>query len=108
MDLWDHDVLDLDGPAHFTFESDGFGSFQFIAVSGEIDYRVTATDAGPRVEFSWEGTDEGDHRCGRGCALVKATALEGRLYFHNGDDSSFVAERMPPRRRKARHARLGA
>jgi hypothetical protein len=107
MELWGRDVLDLDGPAQFTFESNLLGSFQMIAVRGWIDYRLTTTDDGPRVEFSWEGFDEGDPRCGRGWALVKGATLEGRLYFHNGDDSSFVAERMLTGRGRAKRARHG-
>lgn len=45
------------------------------------------------VEFSWEGNDEGDQVSGRGWAqLADDGTLDGHLYFHLGDDSSFHAE----------------
>jgi hypothetical protein len=46
------------------------------------------------VEFSWAGDDEGTESSGRGWAEIgKDGRLQGRLYFHLGDDSAFVAER---------------
>ena len=50
-------------------------------------------DAIDRVEFTWEGVDEGDQVNGRGGAsLVDDETIEGRVFFHLGDDSSFRAE----------------
>ena len=46
-----------------------------------------------RLEFSWEGFDEGDSVSGRGWAILEGDKLNGRIYFHMGDDSSFVAVR---------------
>ena len=47
-----------------------------------------------RVEFSWVGDDDGEQTNGRGWAEIgKDGKLRGRLYFHQGDDSSFVAQR---------------
>jgi len=44
------------------------------------------------VEFSWVGTDEGDHVSGRGWARGEADgSLHGHLFIHDGDDSGFVA-----------------
>ncbi len=64
--------------------------FEMIAVSGGIDCRFE----GNRVEFSWIGDDDGDEKNGRGWAeLGKDAKLRGRLYFHRGHDSAFVAER---------------
>lgn len=31
MELWDKDYLDLEGPAHITFDRDRLGSFQFVS-----------------------------------------------------------------------------
>jgi hypothetical protein len=107
MELWSRDMLDLVVPAHLTFEHDLLGSFQFIAVRGWIDYRVASTPDGTRVDFSWEGFDDRDPSCGRGWAVLKGATLEGRFYFHNGDDSAFVAERIPLHRGKAKRARHG-
>ena len=105
MELWDSDYLDLEGMAHITFAKDRLGSFQFGAVQGWIDYRVSRESTSQKVEFSWEGTNDTDPSCGRGWAAIADDRLVGRLYFHNGDDSAFVAERtLSPRRgSKSRH-----
>ena len=86
MELWDRDYLDLEGLAHITFDNDRLGSFQFGAVRGWIDYRVSTDGASLRVDFSWEGTNDADPSCGRGWAAIADDKLVGRLYFHSGDD----------------------
>ncbi len=92
-ELWDQDALDLVVPAHITFSVDGAGHFQMIAVRGEMDPRFE----GKRVEFSWIGDDEGDETNGRGWAEIGSDGkLRGRIYFHHGDDSSFIARRKKP------------
>ena len=52
MELWDRDYLDLEVPAHLTFGRDRLGSFQFGAVEGGIDYRLSASDSLMKVEFT--------------------------------------------------------
>jgi hypothetical protein len=111
MELWGREALDLLGPAFIRFEDDRMGGFQFIAMRGGLDCRIGERGGLPAVEFSWEGEDEGDARCGRGWAIVRDGSLEGRLYIHGGDDSWFIAtraahprprllpRRSPPRRR---------
>jgi hypothetical protein len=38
---------------------------------------------------------------GLGCALVKGNVLHGMIFFHDGDESSFVAKRAKvPKRPK--------
>jgi hypothetical protein len=72
-------------------------NFGFIAVQGQIDYRPVERDGRPGVEFTWEGADEGDPVSGRGWAtLVDDQIVEGRLFFHMGDESGFRAEPMAP------------
>lgn len=93
MELWDRDYLDLEVPAHIHFEDDRLGSFQFGAVKGWIDYRVSDDGDSATVEFSWEGFDDSDSACGRGWAQVTGDRLTGRIFLHNGDDSAFVATR---------------
>ena len=93
MELWDREYLDLEGPAHITFDSDRLGSFQFGAVAGWIDYRLGTRDSKPAVEFSWEGRNDADPTCGRGWATIDDNRIVGRLFFHNGDDSAFLAVR---------------
>jgi hypothetical protein len=95
MDLWDQDALDLVAPAFIEFSPDHTGQFGFIAVTGWIDWR-SAGSGRSGLEFSWEGTDEGDQVNGRGWADLHDGVLHGHLYFHLGDDSSFRAERTLP------------
>jgi hypothetical protein len=42
-----------------------------------------------RIEFSWERQDELDAASGRGRALIENEELQGRIFFHMGDDSAF-------------------
>ncbi|HVM15417.1 MAG TPA: hypothetical protein VM287_13965 [Egibacteraceae bacterium] len=93
MELWGREDLELVAPAFIAFQPDGTGSFGFIVVNGSIDWRSDGIDHG-RVEFSWDGSDEGDPVSGRGwAALEDGGFLGGRIYFHLGDDSGFRAER---------------
>jgi uncharacterized protein YndB with AHSA1/START domain len=92
MDLWDRDAIDLLGPAFIEFRPDGTGSFRFIAVEGYLDCRHDKRAAGARVEFTWEGDDEGSPVSGRGWAELEPDgSLRGRIFFHLGDDSGFRA-----------------
>ena len=76
-------------------DEDGLGELGFIAVAGELDCRVADRDGRPGVEFSWQGSDEGDDVSGRGWAALNPDGtLEGHIYFHLGDDSAFRAERF--------------
>jgi len=94
MELWDADVIDLVAPAFIEFGKDLRGRFGFVVVDGWMDCRVVERSGRPCVEFSWEGIDEGDEVSGRGWAVVAADdALEGRIFFHLGDDSGFRAVR---------------
>jgi hypothetical protein len=94
MELWDEDAMNLVGPAFFELREDDQGSFRFIAVEGWMDVRDVERDGRPGIEFSWEGNDEMDPASGRGWATVGSDgSLEGRIFFHMGDDSSFRAER---------------
>ena len=45
------------------------------------------------MEFSFVGVDEGDEVSGRGWALFDGERLRGRIYFHDGEESGFVAEK---------------
>jgi len=58
-----------------------------------MDYRIEKTGEIERLEFSWEGQDENDVAIGRGWAIIQNDQLEGRIYFHLGDDSWFKAKR---------------
>jgi hypothetical protein len=93
MEMWDQDFIDMETEGHFLFEEDELGSFQFGLVQGQIDYRIENTGEIERLEFSWEGQDENDAAIGRGWAVIQNDHLEGRIYFHLGDDSWFKAKR---------------
>ena len=93
MDLWDRDAIVLLGPAFIEIGADGFGTFRFIAVEGDIDGRQVERDGHPAVEFSWVGLDDNDDASGRGCALLETDdLLVGHIYLHRGDDSAFRAD----------------
>ncbi len=97
-----HD-LDPLGPADLTFERDGLGRLGFLAIQAGLDYRVGKRDGGPTVEFSFEGSDEGDRITGRGWATLAVDELRGRIFIHHGDDSGFTArrcQRAAPRRKR--------
>jgi hypothetical protein len=94
MELWDTDAIDLVAPGFIEFDSDQTGRFGFIAVQGWMDCREGIRDGRPGVEFTWEGSDEGDPVSGRGWAvLADDGTLDGRIFFHLGDDSGFRAVR---------------
>ncbi len=70
MDLWDRADVDLVGPAFIEFGPDRTGSFGFIAVTGRMDCRNADETGRTGIDFSWEGTDEGDQVSGRGSDLL--------------------------------------
>ncbi|AMY08824.1 hypothetical protein LuPra_02030 [Luteitalea pratensis] len=96
-ELWDLDALDVFTPARLSLSAKHEGQLAFIAVEAQLDYRVVVRDGLPAIEFSFEGFDEGDQVMGRGWAVLEGERLRGRLFFHHGDDSSFVAEREQTR-----------
>lgn len=94
-EVWGPDALDLVVPAHITFDRNGLGEMQLIAIGASIDYRVTKRLDGPVVDFSWSGFDDGDPTSGRASARVDGDTMRGKLFIHQGDDSTFVARREP-------------
>jgi len=95
MELWAREARDLVVPAFIEFRPDGLGQFQFVAVQGQIDYRLLEQDGKPAVEWSWQGLDEMDPCCGRGWAVLECSGkLEGRIFSHRGDDSALTAEKQ--------------
>ena len=94
MTEWDNDFIDAEVPGYFKFGMDGRGDFQFGYVRCDIDWRETERDSEPAVEFSFEGMDEMDSGLGRGWVVLKDGKLDGMIFFHRGDESGFVAERV--------------
>jgi hypothetical protein len=101
-ELWTREDLDLVAPATLSLHEDGGGRIAFIVVEAQVDYRTVVRDGLPAIEFSFHGFDEGDQVTGRGWAVLEDERLRGRLFFHQGDDSSFVAERRRQRRSRKR------
>ena len=93
MEMWSQDFIDMETEGYFSFETEELGCFQFGLVQGRIDYRIEKTGDIERLEFTWEGQDENDEALGRGWAIIKNNHIEGRFYFHLGDDSWFKAQK---------------
>jgi len=96
MDLWDQDFVDAEVEGYVEFAADGSGAFQFGYVWGGMDCRLTTRDGQPCVEWTWDGNDEMDPAQGRGWAVLKGDELHGRIVFHQGDESGFVARKGEP------------
>jgi len=106
MELWDADAIDLVEPGFIEFDPDRTGQFGFIVVRGWMDCHMGTRDGRDCVEFTWEGSDEGDDASGRGWAMLTDDGtLDGRIYFHRGDDSGFHAVRVEPQPTSKRSAR---
>jgi hypothetical protein len=95
MSAWDEDYFNEEVQAFIEFEDEMMGRFQFGAVRGFIDCRYDTRGGLPAVEFSWEGQNDSDPGCGRGWGVLRDGGIEGRLFFHTGDDSWFKASRAP-------------
>ena len=93
MTSWDVDYLHEEVPAFIEFGENQTGEFQFGYVRGIMDCRDTMRDGKPCIEWSWDGNDEMDPAQGRGWAVREGDRLDGMLFFHQGDDSGFLATR---------------
>jgi hypothetical protein len=90
MELWDKKDVDLIKPGYFHITG-STGEFHFICVDGQMDIRKRKDGS---YKFSWDGNDEYDSACGLGEFSCNGDTLTGRIYIHNGDDSSFVAKKI--------------
>ena len=79
MDNWDQEAVDLVQPGFIEFDDNGLGSLGFIVVTGELDCRDADRDGKPGVEFSWQGSDEGDDVSGRGWAGLNPDGTGSRV-----------------------------
>jgi hypothetical protein len=92
-ELWDQEALDLVVPAYMRFDRNGLGEMELIAIGASIDYRVEQRDGVFVLEFSWSGFDEMDATSGRAWARIDGDTIRGKLFIHQGDESTFVARR---------------
>ena len=92
-ELWDREALDLVVPAYINFDRQGLGEMQLIAIGASIDYRLERRDGASALEFSWSGFDDLDATSGRAWARIDGDTMRGKLFIHQGDESTFVARR---------------
>lgn len=92
-ELWDREALDLVVPAYIRFDRKGLGEMQLIAIGASIDYRVEQREDASVLELSWSGFDEMDATSGRVWARIDGDTMRGKLFIHQGDESTFVARR---------------
>lgn len=95
---WEKADIDLLGPASIEFDRRGNGKFQLIAVTGDIDYRLSVKTDGPVIEWSWIGDDDGSEISGRGWAHRQGDRLAGEIFVHRGEEFAFEAMMARPRR----------
>lgn len=93
MEVWDQEYVNMEVQGNFSFKKDGMGHFQFGLVEGWMDCCMETEDGKERIEFFWEGSDEMDPANGRGWAVLEDDELRGRIFFHQGDDSTFRAKK---------------
>lgn len=93
MEQWDKDFIDLVVEGHLTFKRGNQGSLQFGAIDCDLDFRIEKFGDVEVIGFSFVGEDEGDTVWGRGWGLMEGQKLRGRIYFYQGDESGFIAEK---------------
>jgi hypothetical protein len=105
MDAWD--IEDAEEPTYIEFNDHGGGDFQFASVQGVMDCRLGTRGEEPAVEWTWEGGDEDEAVMGRGWAVLKGDELHGMIFFHEGEESGFVAKKSagPKKARSKKAAR---
>jgi hypothetical protein len=95
MELWDKEFIDLVAPGQIKIEKDGTGSLSFGAFESCIDCKIEKIGNQEILSFTFEGSDEGDLRSGRGWAILDEKEMNGRIFFHMGDDSRFKVRKKP-------------
>ena len=89
-DIWDHDDLDLCGPATITITDHGRGEMAFGALQAGLDIEYSRCSIG----FTWEGFDEMDEVRGEGSAeLLDDGSIEIEFEYRNGDEAVLKAKR---------------
>jgi len=91
MEQWDQDYVDIEETGEVSFEKRGTGGFHFGCVDASLDWRYD--ESINRVDFTFEGSDEGDQVSGRGWAKIDGKQMVGQIVFHLGDESGFKAKK---------------
>jgi hypothetical protein len=87
MELWNKEDIDLTETGYINIDGKS-GNFHFICVDGNMNIKKINDN---KYKFTWEGNDECDEASGMGEFIYDNEELIGRIYFHQGDDSSFKA-----------------
>jgi hypothetical protein len=66
-------------------------------VQAELDCRMEDVGVAEHLVFSFAGSDEGEETSGRGWAVACGNKIEGELYFHLGENSTFNARKEKKR-----------
>jgi len=93
MSNWDRDYIDEVEPGRLVVKANGTGTLRFGLVQAELDCRMEDVGVAEHLAFTFAGSDEMEETGGRGWAVACGNRLEGRLYFHLGDDTTFNARR---------------
>ena len=94
MEMWDKEYFNMEVQAYFRINKDLNGKFQFGLVSGTFDGEKVTEGAEEKIEFTWEGNDECDPASGSGWLKLRdQETMEGKIKFHEGDSSKFLAKR---------------
>ena len=94
MDMWDKDYIDLVEEGYIEFDKNGCGEFQFGCVHSGLHSRKNKSEDKNKIDFSFEGSDEGNDVSGRGWVqIINDKQIEGYIAFHDGEASSFKASR---------------
>ena len=92
-EIWDTDYNDTEEPGFIAFQKRGEGELHFGCIQAVLNWRHDPdTD---RVEFSFSGFDEGTEVSGRGWGKVNGKKMDGKMFFYQGEDSGFKAEKIP-------------
>lgn len=92
MEMWNKEDIDLTETGYIKMDGKS-GNFHFICVDGYMDIKKGKDS---KYKFTWEGNDESDEASGSGEFIYENETLTGRIYFHQGDDSSFRAVKINP------------
>jgi hypothetical protein len=90
---WDTAYIDLTGPGYIAIGRKGSGFMQYGAVEADLDCHIEEIGNTQRLEFTFQGFDEGDPISGRGWVVVEGTKMTGHIYIHHGDEAPFKAVR---------------
>ena len=84
---WDQAHLDLVGSAFIAVDAEDHGEMAFGALEASLDCDFTPNG----IDFDWNSADEGDQVCGdRWADLREDGFLEGKISYHNGDETTFI------------------